>query len=129
VQRIWTDDRDDLEETVETDVPVFLAGARSGKHLVVRFKAVGPEFADASVHSVRIELQYADPPNRISHQGEVWIRALHDTAEWDVGIADPNARSYHYRLTVYHTTVGANDQPGPWAESSASIVAIPIVAA
>jgi hypothetical protein len=109
---------------LDSDLAVLLVGSGPAGQLVVDIDPVGVEPPEAGLRSIDVELLYVDAAHllRCSHTHVITAKA--DRYTWQVQLADPNLRSYQYRITR-HTLAGTQSTAG-WMSTSDTVLPIPI---
>jgi hypothetical protein len=125
MSRTWGTGQVEEDGWVQTDVPVVPVGRVAANKLVVEVTPVGPELPQAGVRLIEVELSYLDPANQVRDIRTAVIRAKADRFRWEVAIADPNHRTYEYRITTHWTS--GEKAVGTWTKSSARILPVPVV--
>lgn len=124
VTRTWDDGLIEEDDWVDTDVPVVLVGRVAAHKLVVDVSMIGPELPTAGIRLIEVDLSYIDVEHQIRHIQKAVLVARTDRFHWDVAIADPNRRSYEYRVTV-HRLSGATEA-GPWITTTERLLVVPV---
>jgi hypothetical protein len=122
--RTWENGEVDEEDWVQTDVPVVAVGRAGANKLVVDLMPIGLELPTAGIILIEVELSYIDPEHQVRDIQTLLIHALAEHPRWEVAIADPNRRTYEYRITVHRTS--GETSVGPWTTSSDRILPIPV---
>jgi hypothetical protein len=125
MSRMWTTGQVEEDGWVQTDVPVVAVGRVAANKLVVEVAPVGPELPQAGVLLLEVELSYLDPAHQVRDIRTAVFRAKADRFRWEVAIADPNHRTYEYRVTTHRTS--GEKAVGTWTRSSARILPVPVV--
>lgn len=126
VARTFGDGTVEEDDWVVTDVPVVLVGRVAATKLVVDVSTIGPELPTAGVRLIEVDLSYIDVGHRVRDVQKAVLAARVDRFRWEVAIADPNRRSYEYRVTV-HRLSGAS-QIGPWTTTNERLLVVPVTA-
>jgi hypothetical protein len=125
--RTWQTGQVEEDDWVQTDVPVVVPGRVAANKLVVDVTPVGPELPQAGVLLIEVELSYLDPAHQIRDLRTAVIRAKADSFRWEVAIADPDQRTYEYRITTHRTS--GQKTATSWTKSSARILPVPVTRA
>jgi hypothetical protein len=122
--RTWAGGQVEEDDWVSTDVAVVIVGRVAANVLVVDVTPVGPELPEAGVLLIEVELSYIDPEHQVRNIHTAVIRALADSYRWQVALADPQRRTYRYRVTTHR--ISGQPVVGSWTTSSDRLLPIPV---
>ncbi|MEM7481958.1 MAG: hypothetical protein AAF481_12355 [Acidobacteriota bacterium] len=126
VARTWSSGAVEEDDWTTSDASLVVVGRVASDRLVVDVVPVGPELTAAGILLIEVELAYVDVPNRVRELDQAVFRARADRHRWQIALADPQLRTYEYRVIVHRTS--GDRETGPWTTTGDQILTIPIVA-